>query len=76
MSFMPTIFILLIVSLVVFLFFKQRKTINQLKNQIDEKENDKVFKIKDDGTIVRVNGDNSDGMTGITFCPYCGKKLK
>ena len=57
------------------LLARKNSKISQLEEQIAEKENDKVFKIKDDGTIVRVDEtcpDNND----ITYCPYCGKKLK
>ncbi|MDR0413784.1 MAG: hypothetical protein LBH84_00015 [Prevotellaceae bacterium] len=54
---------------------KKNQKINQLEEQLAEKENNKVFKIGKDGTIIRVDESSSD-TNYIAFCPYCGKKLK
>jgi TolA-binding protein len=54
---------------------KKNSKINQLEEQLAEQQNNKVFKIGEDGTIFRVDEDISD-KNDIAFCPYCGKKLK
>ena len=49
---------------------------NKILHSFLENEDDKVFKIKEDGTIVRPDESAVHDKTDITYCPYCGKKLK
>jgi cell division protein FtsL len=75
--------LLLVICLVFYCFEKhmfvsKQEKIDKLKKQIAEKEaneHNKAFKIKDDGTIVRVDETYSDN-NDMTYCPHCGKKLK
>jgi hypothetical protein len=69
------LFLLILIWFVVLFIIKTRK-VNQLKKKLAEKEDNKIFKIKEDGTIVRVDENYPDSKTDIIYCPYCGRKIE
>lgn len=66
-------FLIIVVAIIVF-GKKRGKSNVGTGNNTRTIEDDKILKIKEDGTIVRVDENSPDSKTEIIYCPYFGKR--